>query len=96
MPRWGNRADFYSLFVALGNLLQESSVTLRNTKALAQTLVAFAEEVDRRLEDTTAKTSGASRKYARAIEKGSNDKARRADRHDVLVELIEPYLGTKK
>jgi hypothetical protein len=96
VPRWGNRADFYSLFVALGNLFQENALPLRNTKGLAEELVEFAREVDKRLETPTAKTSEASKQYARAIEKGSNDKARRMDRHEVLVELIKPFLGTKK
>lgn len=96
MPRWGNRADFYSLFTVFGNLLREYDLPSKSEKAVAEKLVQFAEEVDKRLEKPTAKTSQGSKKYARAIEKGSNDKARRMDRHEALVEIIEPLLERKK
>lgn len=96
VPRWGNRADYYSLFVALGNLLEDNKIPPKSEKALAKQLITFAEEVSLRLEKPTAKTSDASRTYARAIEKGVNDKARRIDRHEVLTEIIEPCLRKKK
>lgn len=96
VPRWGNRADFYSLFTALGNFLQDRDLLRKSEKTLAEKLVHFAEEVDQRLKKPTASTSQASRRYARAIEKGSNDKARRMDRHEALQEIIEPLLEGKK
>jgi hypothetical protein len=95
-PRWGNRADFYSLFVGLGNALWDHDLLRRSEKALARALADFADEVDKRLEKPATKTSPASRKYARAIEKGSNDKARRMDRHEALGEIIEPFLKEKR
>ena len=55
-----------------------------------------AEEVDRRLEKPTASTSQGARSYARAIEKGSNDRARSVDRHEVLIKLLSVHLGEKK
>lgn len=94
--RWGNRADYYSLFVALGNLLIARSLPKKYEKKLSKKLVAFAAEVDMRLEKPTAQTGDAARKYARAIEKGSNDKARRTDRHEALAEIIEPFLRERK
>jgi hypothetical protein len=96
VPRWGNRADYYSLFVALGNLLPTHSLPQKSEKQLRESLSEFAEEVDQRLGDPTARTSEPSRIYARAIEKGSNDKARRTDRHEVLTALITPFLKEKK
>ncbi len=96
IPRWGNRADFYSLFVALGNLPRGHELSSTSQKALAKKLGLFAEEVNQRLVTPTAKTSKASKKYARAIEKGSNDKARRMDRHEALIEIIKPFLRKKK
>jgi Protein of unknown function DUF262 len=93
--RWGNRADYYSLFVAVGNLLEEYEIP-RKPQKLAEKLIEFGKEVSRRLERTTAKTSKASRRYARAIEKGVNDKARRMDRHEALLEIIEPLLVEKR
>ncbi len=94
--RWGNRADFYSIFVALGTLFLHQILPRGKEKKLAAKLLRFAEDVDERLEDPTAKTSEVSARYARAIEKGSNDKARRADRHDALIEVITPFLTKPK
>lgn len=96
VPRWGNRADFYSLFVTLGNLRRDYHLPQRSEKLLAKKLIEFAKEVDQRLDQPTAKTSDASKQYARAIEKGSNDKARRMDRHEALIEVTKPYLKGKK
>lgn len=96
VPRWGNRADYYSLFVTMGNLIQDHDLPRRFEKALAGKLIEFAEEVDQRLGNPTAKTSDVSKQYARAIEKGSNDKARRMDRHEALAEIIRPLLRKKK
>jgi hypothetical protein len=94
--RWGNRADYYSLFVVLGNLLVERDLPKTAEKPLAKKLTEFAMEVDQRLEAPNAHTSVNSQDYARAIEKGSNDKARRVDRHEALVETIEAFLRVKK
>lgn len=96
VPRWGNRADFYSLLVGLGNILRDRDIAPDLEKDLTKKLIEFAGDVDKRLEKPTANTSSASKKYARAIEKGSNDKARRMDRHEALVEIIEPFLIKKK
>lgn len=94
--RWGNRADYYTLFVALGNLLEKQNLRTKSLKPLREKLYEFAGEVDQRLEKPSAKTSGESRNYARAIEKGSNDKARRIDRHEALTEIIAPLISTSK
>jgi hypothetical protein len=94
--RWGNRADFYSLFVAIGNMLANHGVTQTALKELRGELLQFGSQVDLRLEKPTAKTSDASRKYARAIEKGVNDKARRSDRHEALLEIFKPFFKNKR
>ena len=94
--RWGNRADFYSLFVALGSLLEKHDLAKSKEKELRDRLLKFAADVSKRLEDPTAPTSAPVREYARAIEKGSNDKARRTDRHEALVGIIAPILTEKK
>lgn len=64
VPRWGNRADFYSLFVAMGNLLSENVLPRKSRKELALDLLRFAKEVDRRLEKPTAQTGETSKKPA--------------------------------
>lgn len=95
VPRWGNRADFYSLFVTLGSLLKDNDVPRKSERPLVKKLVGFAREVDQRLETPTSRTSDTSKEYARAIEKGSNDRARRMDRHEALAEIIRPFLKAK-
>lgn len=93
VPRWGNRTDFYSLFVALGSVFKTTTETpLKDEPRLVKELIKFATEVDQSLEGAAGKTGAGARKYAKAIEKGSNDRARRMDRHEVLVALITPFL----
>jgi hypothetical protein len=101
MPRWANRADFYSLFVALGALLKDNEITKSATRPLAKKLVDFAEAVDRELAAPSRRivlgqTDTGMRSYARAIEKGSNDRARRVDRHEALIELMQPLFRERK
>jgi Protein of unknown function DUF262 len=94
--RWGNRADFYSLFVTLGVLFPKYSLPSKNEKKLATKLLEFAAEVDERLEQPTTKTSEEAKTYARAIEKGSNDKARRTDRLESLSTVVQPFLRERE
>jgi hypothetical protein len=98
VDRWGNRADFYSLFVAIGNLLHSKELpkSAVKVKGLRTCLQRFAKEVDVRLENPTANASKASRKYARAIEKGSNEKARRMDRHEALTEIMSSLFTVRQ
>jgi hypothetical protein len=96
VARWGNRADFYSLFVAIGSLLVTHDLPRTSENRIREKLVHFAKDVDRSLDDPTAGTNAGARRYARAIEKGSNDKARRQERHEVLTEIIKPFFRKKK
>src|SRR5208282_5672846 len=73
VPRWGNRADYYSLFVAVGNLLEDHSLSRSSEPKIRNKLIKLAEDIDEQLEDPSADTSEPSKKYARAIEKASND-----------------------
>src|SRR6266849_6281320 len=93
VPRWGNRADFYTLFVAIGNILAKHK--LKSQKQLVAELNEFAEAVNAEIENQSAKVNVAVRTYARAIERASNDKARRVDRHEALLELIDPFIAQK-
>lgn len=95
VPRWGNRADYYSLFVAVGSLVPTYTLQQKSESQLRECLVSFAKDVDKRLANPTATTGKLAKMYARAIEKGSNDKARRVDRHQALVAIIEPFLKEK-
>ena len=91
--RWSNRADFYSLFVGLGSLLEKSELPKgTKLKSLRKALEKFATDVSTNLESPNSTASASVKKFARAIEKGSNDKARRLVRHEVIVRLIKPFL----
>lgn len=85
--RWGNRADFYTLFVALGATQDE--ISKKREKHLRDKLLSFAQSVAEVLHNSRARVPSIAKDYARAIEKGSNDKARRSDRHEALVKVIE-------
>lgn len=86
--RWNNRADFYSLFVATHEVFRAGGISVAQGKKIATALEQFGTEVDRALENTSARVSSDAKKYARAIEKGSNEKARRTDRHEALTALL--------
>ena len=92
--RWGNRADFYSLFVALAQIIRDHDVPgTKDVPKLRSALDKLSRDVNRRLADENASASGAVIDYVRAVEKGVNDKARRADRHRILIDLVEKTLG---
>lgn len=86
--RWSNKTDFYSLFVALAFLLRSRKVRTPGLKAARNTILRLAEEVDARLADEHARVPREAIAYARAVEKGANDKARRAQRHTVITRLL--------
>jgi hypothetical protein len=95
--RWSNRADFYSLFVSLGSLLDKNELPKgAKLKSLRTALEKFAAEVSANLENPNSTASTTVRKYARAIEKGSNDKARRSVRHEVMLGLVKPFLRERQ
>lgn len=86
--RWSNRADFYSLFVALSALLRAGRLLKKKYGALRNKLEQLGEAVNTRLADEKVKVSPESVEYVRAVEKGVNDKARRARRHQVLLQAM--------
>jgi hypothetical protein len=93
--RFKNLADFYSLFVALAVLKREGKALPSTPKAVGSfrtALLSFGDQVDRRLAAGRAKVSADVVNYARAIEKGVNDKSRRSARHGALVSLLEEHL----
>lgn len=94
--RWGNKTDFYSLFVAIAKLLRTCELPPSKISLVRKALVVFASKVDERLTDEGAQVEDQVIEYVRAVEKGANDKARRAVRHASLVALLEPFFKAKK
>ncbi len=95
--RWSNKTDFYTLFVAVAALLRSQDFVTGKEKVLLKKLTAFETEVNARLADDEYQASEAVVKYVRAVEKGANDKRRRADRHEVMTQLLTtPFLRQRK
>jgi hypothetical protein len=94
--RWGNKTDFYTLFVAITHLLKTCELQVSKISQVRKSLLTFAEKVDERLADEGVEVEDKIIEYVRAVEKGANDKARRAARHAILVALMEPFFRAKK
>jgi hypothetical protein len=98
--RWSNKTDFYTLFVATASILRSlggsvaAKLSFKKT-TIRKTLDSFAAEVDARLGDEDAQVRQDAIDYVRAVEKGANDKARRAERHRIMTQLIERYFSVK-
>jgi hypothetical protein len=93
--RWGNKTDFYTLFVALASLFKTHELPKANLAKLQHALVKFEREVDRRLANDDANVSKNAAEYVRAVEKGANDKKRRADRQEALLGVIREVFKRK-
>ena len=89
--RWGNKADYYSLFVAFGALLAPAELSRAQERQLRRELLSFGEEVGRHLANKEAAVGRNVKKYSDALEKGSNDKARRSIRHTTLIDLLQSH-----
>lgn len=89
--RWGNKTDFYTLFVALASLLRSHKLPKNGVAKVRKALIRFADEVDRRLGDETIVVKEHVIQYVRAVEKGANDKKRRGDRHVALMTVMKSH-----
>ena len=92
--RWQNRTDFYSLFVCLASLLQDS-LEPRDIEQLSRAILAFGRDVDDLRAQKLKHPSKDVRVYLDAAEKGANDKKRRADRHNSLLPQLEKHFAAK-
>jgi len=88
--RWQNRTDFYTLFVCIASLVQDS-LQPHDEAALAKAILAFGKDVDELRAEKLKRPSKMVRLYLNAAEKGANDKKRRADRHTALLSIIKPF-----
>ena len=89
--RWHNRVDFYTLFVALAILTKTHKLPEGNVHQLRDALIVFGHQVNMLMLEETFPATSQVTSYVAAVIKGVTDKARRADRHEALVETIEPF-----
>lgn len=93
--RWRNKTDFYTLFVAVAGLLREGEFSPRKLSALRSALARFEKEINARLADENAEVGERAVRYVRAVEKGANDKKRRANRNEEIRQIIGRYFVQK-
>jgi hypothetical protein len=91
-----NRTDFYTLFVAVAQLLLTHELPKGNQTSLQRKLRQFELAVDERLANEDFKASANVIQYVRAAEKGANEKARRADRHAAILQVISDSFKPRK
>lgn len=94
--RWHNKTDFYTLFVATGHLLRDHVLAERRIKACRRALVGFSGEIGARLGDEHAPARDVVIRYVRAVEKGSSERARRASRHEAMLEVISEFFRRRR
>jgi hypothetical protein len=94
--RWKNRTDFYSLFVAIAHLLRTHNLSQNQVAPLKRAVTDFARHVDAAIENPAAAVPANAREYARAAEKGSSEKSRRAARHAALLDSIQGHFGRRR
>jgi Protein of unknown function DUF262 len=93
--RWSNKTDFYTLFTTAAAFIRDGKL-VADLKGARDALGKFEKEIATRLANERAKVSAAAIKYVRAVEKGANDKIRRANRQDALEVTISPFFAAKK
>lgn len=89
--RWSNKTDFYSLFVAIADLLREHVLPHDKVKQLAAELTNFEKEIGQFQKDENSPTSSAVIEYVGATRRGSSDQHRRSVRHRAVLSLLKPY-----
>lgn len=91
--RWGNKTDFYTMFVVFAHLLRKTRLRRREKNQLRRVLAEFAAEIDDRSTNENAQVSEEAMSYVRAVRRGANEKARRAARHEAFSAIVRRKLG---
>jgi hypothetical protein len=90
--RWSNKSDFYSLSVVLSRL-SLNKVPAHGREALGEAILDFGHQVEAALDDPEADAASDVRRYIANVQRGANDKARRGERHQILLGLVQDILG---
>jgi hypothetical protein len=77
-------------------MLRNGEISRTNETALRHALSNFADDINRIVAQPSLQLSSPANIYASAIVKGSNDKARRVDRHEALLKIMEPFVKSKR
>jgi len=90
--RWSNKTDFYTLFVVLAFVQRPLRIKKSSVNRVRRAFAAFEADIAKRLANKEAKVSKHAADYVAAVEKGANDKQRRATRHVALQEVLNEHL----
>jgi len=93
--RWSNKTDFYTLFTTIASFIRQGQELMDERRA-RKSLDKFSSEIATRLADEHAKVSSHAVAYVRSVEKGANDKVRRANRQTALEGVISKFFRSKK
>lgn len=93
--RWGNKTDFYSLFVAIATLMRGSDYRPERRDEVRQVLDDFEQAVEECFDSAGAHKSPDVVNYVRAVQRGANEKARRAARHLALLNILSPFFPAR-
>jgi hypothetical protein len=91
--RWSNLADFYTLFVVMAAVLRKQKLSAREQRELRTRLMAFASDVDVKLDDPDAQVGRNVSTYSNNVQRGANDRVRRGERHRALLAEVEEVTG---
>lgn len=94
--RWSNKTDFYSLFVATGAILRSCDYDSEKSTEIRAALDRFEEAIDECFNNGEKHKSAEVVSYVRAVQRGANEKSRRANRHNALLTYLGPYFTPKK
>jgi len=81
------------MFVVFAHLFRDRRPTRREIVKLRKIVPAFTVEVNDRSASEDVVVSEEAASYVRAVQRGANDKARRAARHEALSGVIGRELG---
>lgn len=93
--RWGNITDFYSLFAAIAAKLKIREFNIEKSENLSNLLLRLATQINEYLANEEADVPKRAIEYARAVQKGANDKARRSERHKIMLDVLKPFFESK-
>lgn len=94
ISRWSNKSDFYSLFTVLAHFARENRLPFADSmrERVRDALVAFDKDIDKLVADDKAPVASRVTRYVRNVQRGANDKARRAERNSALLEIMRPIV----
>ena len=88
--RWRNRTDFYSLFVVLSSHMRSPRPS-PPIDAMRAALDRFAAHIETLRNDDEGAVRQEVVTYLRSWERGSSDRSRRVDRHEVLESILAEF-----